>query len=845
MKEIILTSSALILILMALRRLLRGKLNPTFQYCLWLLVALRLLIPGSLFTAPVSIMGLLEEQQAVRTEQSLLPSETVPDTPLFLPQSPLPEIPLPDGAYWVGEVTVSDAEPGSNLSLNAQTVWYAGIALTGGILLASNGRFYLRLRRRRQRLPISRGKTPVYLVKNLPSPCLFGLLRPAIYLNEAALEPERLEHILLHEETHLRRGDHIWALVRCLCLSIHWYNPLVWRAAVLSRRDCETACDDGVIRRLGEVQRLRYGATLVGMISPSAGSILHTATTMTAEKRTMQERISLIAKRPHMLKITLAAALLVMSGAVILTFGGAADPTPAENEPPNEADTVTETVLPEASEPKPAEPVPSLPQATPAVTVSYEHPMFTLQLPENWASTVTAAVSADGVEFYLSERYDPSAGQSRLSENGWLMSIVPQPVYWTERYGLTALADSTFNCNGSAYTYVLQINGEAAQFAPEIAADLAAAAESFRLLANPSTMARLVRENRETDPALAIRYLPYLSWQAYAAAYGEDALMDLLVDLWQLAGSAELSWEQYHDLLSAPADSGIDGAYATMYQDLLWRLYERNSGQYASVVSSEYLSDAERANALRWLRWPLAEQQGRSGLLSTAEVWLALGLPLLSHSDVTLQQAGESFRLLPVFQEEGISLRYTSENPAAAAVAQDGTVTAVSPGTTRIRVIITGEGWAWEGSCLIRCIWTDEARDAALSAVETYGAFTLIEYLIGSETWNMAGLQAQLEKGFAAALAGSPLEGCLAAVTVESSFAFPASPQSGETIRVPVTLTYRVTSGGTEVTVPVTGQFCELGFYEEGGIMPEWMAQTQHNIARMEGLAAWEAEHNG
>lgn len=844
MKEIILTSSVLILILMALRRLLRGKLNPTFQYSLWLLVALRLLIPGTLFTTPVSIMGLLEEQQAVRTEQSL-PSETVPDTPLFLPQSPLPEIPLPDGAYWVGEVTVGSEEPRGSHPLNVQTVWYAGIALTGGILLMSNGQFYLRLRRRRQRLPISRGKTPVYLVKNLPSPCLFGLLRPAIYLNEAALEPERLEHILLHEETHLRRGDHIWALVRCLCLSIHWYNPLVWRAAVLSRRDCETACDDGVIRRLGEVQRLRYGATLVGMISPAAGSILHTATTMTAEKRTMQERISLIAKRPHMLKITLAAALLVMSGAVILTFGGAADPAAAENEPPAMESTVTETLSPVTPEPKPAEPVPSLPPTTPAVTVSYEHPMFTLQLPENWASTVAIAESADGVEFYLSERYDPSAGQSRLSESGWLMSIVPQPVYWAERYALTPLADSTFNCNGTAYTYVLLVNDEAAQFAPEITASLSAVAESFRLKAEPALMARLVRESYETDPALAIRYLPYLSWQVYAAAYGEDALMDLLVDLWQLAGSAELSWAQYHNLLSAPADNGIDGAYATMYQDLLWRLYERNSAQYASVVSSEYLSDTERANALRWLRWPMAEQQGHSGPLSTAEVWGALGLPLLSHSDVTLQQAGESFRLLPVFQEKGITLQYTSDDPAAASVSQDGTVTAVSPGTTRIRVIISGEGWAWEGNCLVRCVWTDETRDTALSAVETYGTFTLIEYLIGPETWNTAGLQAQLEKGFAAALVGSPLEGCLAAVAVESSFAFPASPQSGETIRVPVTLTYRVTSGGAEVTVPVTGQFCELGFYEEGGIMPEWMAQAQHNAARMEGLAAWEEGQNG
>ena len=89
MTEIILTSSVLILVIALLRRLLRGRIDPRIQYALWLLAALRLLIPGSLFAAPVSVLGAAEELQTAIT--AALPKE--PDTPLSrdVPVSALPE----------------------------------------------------------------------------------------------------------------------------------------------------------------------------------------------------------------------------------------------------------------------------------------------------------------------------------------------------------------------------------------------------------------------------------------------------------------------------------------------------------------------------------------------------------------------------------------------------------------------------------------------------------------------------------------------------------------------------------------------------------------------------------
>ena len=210
--------------------------------------------------------------------------------------------------------------------------WYAGMAVMACLLAGTNLRFALTLRKKRRQLSQedlpADCRVPVYLVEDLASPCLCGLLRPAIYINARSLTPGRLPHILAHEQAHLRHGDHLWALLRMVCLCVYWFDPFVWWAAVLSRRDGELACDHSAIRRLGEDQRLEYGQTLVDMVAPgrALSGLLRTATTMTDKKRTMRERILLIAKKPHMAIATLVLVLLGTALAAVLAFSGGREP---------------------------------------------------------------------------------------------------------------------------------------------------------------------------------------------------------------------------------------------------------------------------------------------------------------------------------------------------------------------------------------------------------------------------------------------------------------------------------------------------------------------------------------
>lgn len=588
MTEIILTSSILILILTVLRRLLRGRISPTLQYALWILVAARLLIPGTLFPAPVSAVGIADdlynsiistetEQTAPQPPENDLPDVFSPLPPVIAPTEPTVPSPVPS-------TTPTVSSPHINW---IDLIWKLGIAVTGVVLIVSNLTFYRTLRKERQRispdeLPI-RCTVPVYHVASLSSPCLFGL-HPAIYVNTEALSEPHFRHILVHEQTHLRHGDHIWALVRCLCLALHWYHPLVWLAAALARRDCELSCDSAAIRSLGEDQRIHYGETLVAMLSSGRSPMLQAATTMSGSKRTMLERLDLIVHRPHMLRSTLAVVAVVTLCAVLFTFGGYTDQLTKDME--------NRVTLPETDDPSPAPEPESQDTAPEPLRVHYTHysDLFSLSLSEVWLETVTTSESEDGVSFYTTDR-------SGAVE--WLLSITPQPSDWVH-HSTPSIPLASFDTNGTPQTYSLSYNSEQSD---PLSAQIESLADSFQLLATPEQFSELVYSNCRENLPLAIAYLPYLNWQNYRDTYGSEELSALLSALWRFADSGVASWDQYHDLLSM-TDVGLDGAYAEGFASILQAMYQRNEEQFLSVLSSVYITDTERERVAAYVNYP-------------------------------------------------------------------------------------------------------------------------------------------------------------------------------------------------------------------------------------------------
>ena len=353
MLEILISSTVLILALTALRFFLRGKLNPRLQYTLWLLAALRLLLPVSLVRSPVSVMN------------------AVPDVPAAVQRLTAPEdrrAPQMDStqapAQTTSEPETAPVEVQTRLTASTilKLVWLTGAAAMALAVLAQNLLFLRRLKRIRRPFACPESPVPVWVAYGLPSPCLAGLFRPEIYLtSEAAQDPETRQFVLRHELAHYHARDQLWSLLRLICQCLYWFDPFVWLAAALSRRDCELACDERVLKDLDPGSRVSYGRALLSLVAPkrARGQLLSCATTMQLGRKSLRERITLIAKKPKMAAYTLVFVLVLSLVLTACTFTSA--PAQPEPEPvPEPVQTEPEPVQPEeppadAEAPQPVE----------------------------------------------------------------------------------------------------------------------------------------------------------------------------------------------------------------------------------------------------------------------------------------------------------------------------------------------------------------------------------------------------------------------------------------------------------------------------------------------------------
>lgn len=325
----IVSSSVLILVVIALRYVLRGKLSLRMQYALWLLVLVRLLVPVSFGASDLSVMNAVPER-APTVQQGTYKQDIIGkrnDAPanagtVGIPAQSMNEAAPPNLVQNVTTATVTaPTVEKTDWARIAKTVWLAGAAALGLVFLAVNLRFGKKLRRSRERVEETDACLPVYESGETDTPCLFGVAKPSIYVTpDTRTEAETLRYALAHEQTHYRHGDNLWAVLRGVCLALHWYNPLVWWAAELSRRDAELACDEATIRRIGESERAAYGRTLIRMTCEKRPALLVTATMMTDSGKGLKERISLLVKKPKTAAYTAVAVLLIAGLSVACTF---------------------------------------------------------------------------------------------------------------------------------------------------------------------------------------------------------------------------------------------------------------------------------------------------------------------------------------------------------------------------------------------------------------------------------------------------------------------------------------------------------------------------------------------
>ena len=364
MVEWFVSSAVLAALLIGAHYLLRGKISARLQYTLWLVLLVRLLLPLSVGKTAVSVANLLpkaEPATVMQTEPAAAPPAQAASTPEpAAPAAPVqtPAQPVQRPASMPAQTETSSAEPEKSAQKPAVSVrkilifvWASGAALLGLWFLFCNLRYGRQLRAGVLRaIAPKEGRPAVRLTRTALSPCLFGLFPPAIYVTmDCAQDEQLLHHCAEHEYTHYLHRDHIWAVLRGVCLALHWFNPLVWWAAALSRTDAELFCDEDTVRRLGEDARVDYGRSLIRMTCRERVDPLSAATTMSGRGGQLRTRIISITKHPKTAIPVLILVLLLCAAAVGCTMTGAKDAAPAQQTPQTSEKTEDTPDEPEAT----------------------------------------------------------------------------------------------------------------------------------------------------------------------------------------------------------------------------------------------------------------------------------------------------------------------------------------------------------------------------------------------------------------------------------------------------------------------------------------------------------------
>lgn len=311
-------TGSLVILIICLVRLLLKRAPKWISSLLWVIVLIRLICPVtvtsgfSLIPQPVSSGQLLSGWSETYTGNIRMVHPNNPEYQEAVEAGREPVYAGEDGYY---VVTQDDGTGEPDTVKNTVfpvlgVVWMAG---TLGMLL-HGAVSCIRLKRKLVGVVLLREN--IYLSDYIAAPFVLGTIFPKIYL-PSGLDEKEQEYIILHEQHHIRRLDHITRMAAYLVLSLHWFNPLVWLAFVLSGRDMEMSCDEAVVSRMGEGIRADYSESLLRLTTRQ----FLTGTPLAFGEGDTGSRIRNLSrwKKPARWVITVAVMLALLVGIGLLT----------------------------------------------------------------------------------------------------------------------------------------------------------------------------------------------------------------------------------------------------------------------------------------------------------------------------------------------------------------------------------------------------------------------------------------------------------------------------------------------------------------------------------------------
>ena len=321
-----LSGSVVIGLILVAQKVLGGKLGPRWSHALWLVLLIRLVLPGT-FPGQINLLSLVPSFDWQIDQQQPSDSADLIEISQTAQISNVKAIPGQRQESDVGRQEQTTPKPGMFANLQNRSrpwvaslrrvlpfIWLAGAMVIGLYLLMSNFFLWRIVKRERplldqktlelfeeckERMGV---QTIVGLIPSsqIKSPALFGFIRPRLLLPKEMLEEASLEemrYIFLHELAHLKRRDIYVGWLTSFLQILHWFNPLVWFAFYRMRADRELSCDAFVLSRTGKEKSQEYGQAIVGLLRRfSRSRPLPAMAGILENKSQLKRRITMIAQ---------------------------------------------------------------------------------------------------------------------------------------------------------------------------------------------------------------------------------------------------------------------------------------------------------------------------------------------------------------------------------------------------------------------------------------------------------------------------------------------------------------------------------------------------------------------
>ncbi|QWG99694.1 M56 family metallopeptidase [Bacillus mycoides] len=340
--ETSLMASILVGFILCIKVLFRNKLTPRWQYMLWIVLMIRLLLPWSPDSS-YSIYSLLSYSSSV---SEVIP-KNMPSTESIVNIETNHTVELESNS----ETVTKNGEPEVNASAEQQTtfslyklalyVWLAGVIVLAVITFITNRRLYSYIKKQaditdeqvvtvfnrcKQSMKMKKAVS-LRLAGKIASPTVFSFFRPKVLLSKKhmkVLNEQQLQYVFYHELAHIKRNDVAVNWIMYSLLLLNWFNPILWYAYFCMREDQELACDAYALTFIDKEEQIAYGHTIITLLehySYQAPSLVN----LSRNKRTLKRRIVMIKKfQKKSYRLSLLGIIVIVAIASLSLFNARA-----------------------------------------------------------------------------------------------------------------------------------------------------------------------------------------------------------------------------------------------------------------------------------------------------------------------------------------------------------------------------------------------------------------------------------------------------------------------------------------------------------------------------------------